>query len=282
MHQYWKTNFVLKRITNKLYGKQIFNNLYAHNGQIGTISISYDMDYKKDVESIPLLIDIMKTHSIKASFAVVGMYVEEFPEIHKEIVRRKHEIVNHTYSHPYNDELKTPKYRSLTTKEKENEISKCNTICNKLLKTKPLGFRFPHFGSEFEVSVYDILEKEKMLYSSSTTSSVSGHIAPFKVRKNLYEFPVTSCPKHFYSPFDTFHSFRSPTTKHSKSEFFDIFAKLIDMSLERKQILNIYVDPLDIISNRLGKIFEIINDKGIKTLTMLDTVKKLAGKYNTP
>ena len=63
------------------------------------ILLSFDIDYKKDMDSIPELLIILDKLSIKASFAVIGMHVEKYPEVFEKILLNGHEILNHTYSH---------------------------------------------------------------------------------------------------------------------------------------------------------------------------------------
>jgi peptidoglycan/xylan/chitin deacetylase (PgdA/CDA1 family) len=45
------------------------------------------------------VLDLLDQYSIKANFFVLGKWVEEYPEIVKEISRRGHLIGNHSYSH---------------------------------------------------------------------------------------------------------------------------------------------------------------------------------------
>lgn len=46
------------------------------------------------------LVDVLARHGVKATFFLIGKYVERRPEFVRSIVAAGHEIGNHTYSHP--------------------------------------------------------------------------------------------------------------------------------------------------------------------------------------
>ncbi|MFH1380793.1 MAG: polysaccharide deacetylase family protein, partial [Candidatus Omnitrophota bacterium] len=48
----------------------------------------------------PQILDILKKSNAKATFFVLGEYVDSYPDIAKRIVSEGHAIGNHTYSHP--------------------------------------------------------------------------------------------------------------------------------------------------------------------------------------
>ncbi|MCU1311852.1 MAG: polysaccharide deacetylase, partial [Candidatus Angelobacter sp.] len=47
-----------------------------------------------------LLLDILAKHNVKATFFLIGQYVQQRREIVRRIVTEGHEIGNHTFSHP--------------------------------------------------------------------------------------------------------------------------------------------------------------------------------------
>lgn len=47
----------------------------------------------------PMILDILKEYNVKATFFVLGKYVEMYPEIIKRQAEEGHEIGNHTFSH---------------------------------------------------------------------------------------------------------------------------------------------------------------------------------------
>lgn len=51
------------------------------------------------------ILDILKEHEVKATFFVMGAYVDDYPHIARRIVEEGHLIGNHTYSHPVLSDL---------------------------------------------------------------------------------------------------------------------------------------------------------------------------------
>lgn len=51
----------------------------------------------------PLLLDVLDSYGVKATFFLIGTNIEKHPGILKEIVKRGHAIGNHTYNHKYED-----------------------------------------------------------------------------------------------------------------------------------------------------------------------------------
>lgn len=62
------------------------------------IYLTFDCGFENGyTESI---LDALKEHDVKATFFVVGHYLESAPEIVKRMVEEGHTVGNHTYSHP--------------------------------------------------------------------------------------------------------------------------------------------------------------------------------------
>jgi len=62
---------------------------------------------------------MLEQYRLPASFACIGKWIEEFPEVHRGLVDKGHEIINHTYSHPDNEQLDpNRKFNELDQKEK--------------------------------------------------------------------------------------------------------------------------------------------------------------------
>jgi len=58
------------------------------------------IDDGPDPDDTPALLDLLDRHGRKAVFFVMGEKVRRFPELAREIVRRGHELGNHTMTHP--------------------------------------------------------------------------------------------------------------------------------------------------------------------------------------
>src|SRR3954462_4960744 len=79
------------------------------------LALTYD-DGPNDPDT-PLLLDVLDNHHVKATFFLIGKYVEQRPDLVRNIVERGHEIGNHTFSHPN---------LSLVSEDREiDELARC-------------------------------------------------------------------------------------------------------------------------------------------------------------
>lgn len=81
------------------------------------------------------ILDILDRYGVKATFFMIGTNVEYYPEVAKEVLRRGHEIGNHTYSHHRLTQMDGP---TLT-----EELKKCEAVMEKTLGHRPTLFRPP-------------------------------------------------------------------------------------------------------------------------------------------
>jgi len=264
-------NKVIREIITLMFPTQYLKLFYKNNinkvnwnGKKSCFTLSFDSDFRKDVEEIPRLLDILSLYSFKASFACIGKFIEQYPKIHSRILEEGHEILNHTYTHPDNEELnKNKKFNELSVEEQKYEIEKCNEVCKKLLNYKPIGFRIPHFGRLYSKNIYRILKEVGYKYSSSTLATKTPNFGlPFN-QDGLIEFPLSSCPMHPFGVFDTWHSLKRGNGKHKKiGEFYALFKKLVDFGITNNSYINVYFDPQDIIDLRQFKqILDYLEEK---------------------
>ncbi|MFH2138128.1 MAG: polysaccharide deacetylase family protein [Candidatus Omnitrophota bacterium] len=224
------------------------------NNKRACLTVSFDCDYSRDAEAIPYVVDLFSQYEIKTSFACVGHWIEKYPDEHKIILEQGHEILNHTYSHPDNDEL-TPgrKFKEIPYKEKKEEISKCHDVCKRILKYEPVGCRIPHFKNLFTEEIYSILKELNYKYSSSTClTSTKSKSLPYMANHGIIEIPLSTCPKHPFTVFDTWHSLNSSKLFYrlihrTEEDYYKLFNVLIELGLETGSYINIYMDPYDVI-----------------------------------
>jgi peptidoglycan/xylan/chitin deacetylase (PgdA/CDA1 family) len=216
-------------------------------------TLSFDCDYPEDVEALPSLLRMLSKFPFKASFACVGAWIEKYPKEHAMILEDGHEIVNHTYSHPDN-ELLNPgrRFRDISRDEKKEEVERCHEICTKILHYAPIGCRIPHFKTLFTEEIYSILDELGYSYSTSTwLTNTTSYGLPYQATESIIEFPVSVCPKHPFTVFDTWHSLNTERLSHrivhrGPKKYLELFDTLINMGLETESYLNVYLDPLDI------------------------------------
>ena len=81
------------------------------------------------------ILDILKKYGVKATFFVIGVNAEKYPQKVKRISDEGHEIGNHTYSHL--------NLRELDEKEIRQELIKGERAIQKITKKKPKLLRPP-------------------------------------------------------------------------------------------------------------------------------------------
>jgi len=73
------------------------------------LSISFDAAWgDSQTEAI---LDILDRYGVKTTFFLVGFWVDRHPELVREMVRRGHEIGNHSATHPHMSQLSESKIR---------------------------------------------------------------------------------------------------------------------------------------------------------------------------
>jgi len=109
--------------------------IYCVDTQEKKIAISFDAAW--GAELTPQILDILDEYNVKATFFLVGFWVEKYPDILKEIYNRGHEIGNHSENHPHMSTL-SPAQMKLEIERVNEEIFQC-------INVTPTVFRAP-FG----------------------------------------------------------------------------------------------------------------------------------------
>ncbi|HLD62482.1 MAG TPA: polysaccharide deacetylase family protein [Candidatus Norongarragalinales archaeon] len=280
-----------------LYEKFFFGSRGASwAGRKCAVSITFDVEYARDAKALKRTAELLDSYSVKGSFACIGKLVEQFPREHALIADEGHEIMNHTYSHPNHDVLNPAEFFNRLPREKQEwEIAEFEKTSRKILGVKPVGFRAPHFGDLNSQSAYEILEKRGYAYSSSTVlTKTKAKGLPFNPsRKNflkpgfgknafeLAELPVMTCPKHYYSVFDSFHCFRTSPPAHAREgEFHGLFSKTLEMALAHGFPAVYYFDPSDVAGKKdFEKSLETLSSK--KKDAWIATCGQIANELRT-
>lgn len=95
------------------------------------------IDDGPDPRDTPLLLDLLDRHETKAIFFMIGEKVRAHPELAREVVRRGHEIGNHTLTHPSGSFWCAGPWRTW------REIAGCQKIIGEITGIKPRLFRAP-------------------------------------------------------------------------------------------------------------------------------------------
>ena len=100
-------------------------------------NILITIDDGPDPHDTPLLLDLLDGHGIKAVFFMIGEKVAAHPELAREVIRRGHEIGNHTMTHPQGSFWCAGPWRTY------REIVKCQQVIGEITGVKPRWFRAP-------------------------------------------------------------------------------------------------------------------------------------------
>lgn len=87
-------------------------------------------------EDTQQLIDILAEHNIKATFFVVGEWVDKYPESVKALSDAGHEVMNHSSTHPHMTEL--------SADQMKEEVQTCNDKIAAVTGKQPILFRPPY------------------------------------------------------------------------------------------------------------------------------------------
>lgn len=109
--------------------------IYSVKTDKKVVALSFDAAWgNEDTEE---LISILKKYNIKATFFLVGSWVDKYPESVKQLYNAGHEIGNHSNTHP--------NMPGLSTEKMLEELNTCNKKIEKTIGVSPILFR-PPFG----------------------------------------------------------------------------------------------------------------------------------------
>lgn len=235
-------------------------------------ALTFDFDFEKDIDAFPLVLDLLKQYGIKAGLAVIGKFVEKYPEIHKRAVAEGHELINHSYTHPDNPHWAPGRFfNKLSFQEQKEEIQKAHEAIARITGYNCVGFRTPHYGNLHTQSVYPILAELGYKYSSSTAAcAFKGFGAPSMHTHGIIEIP-TGCSLNFpFAIFDSWNMLRkkNPFLKNDDA-FIHEFEATIQTVKKNNMFITHYFDPYDVISN--GKLQNMLETlKKVKTVLYRD------------
>ncbi|MDD4688566.1 MAG: polysaccharide deacetylase family protein [Eubacteriales bacterium] len=120
--------------------------IYRVNRDDNKIALTFDVAWDdKDTEAI---LDALDKYKVKASFFIVGEWLDHYPKSSQLILSRGHEILNHSDTHPY--------MTKISETEMSNEILDCDKRIFNLTKKK-LGLFRPPYG-DYNNSVVSVAE----------------------------------------------------------------------------------------------------------------------------
>ena len=123
--------------TAQLYGRTFIGVPRAKQ-----LALTYD-DGPNDPHTLHLL-DVLAKHGVKATFFVIGRYVQRRPDIVRELVNAGHIVGNHTFTHPH--------LVASSAVETLVQLEECQRAVQEVLGQTPRLFR-PPFGGRRPVTL---------------------------------------------------------------------------------------------------------------------------------
>ena len=123
---------------------------------------SYPADHADEQipESVIPILELLDRYNTKATFAVLGVVAERYPELVKEIFDNGHEIASHCYSHKL--------LHQLGKEEFEQEIIRSVHLLLSITGERPIGFTAPSYSlSNATRWALEILYKHGFKYDAS-------------------------------------------------------------------------------------------------------------------
>lgn len=108
--------------------------VYSVDRDDGKIAISFDASWGGD--KTMRLLEILDEYDVKATFFLVGIWVDKYPELVKAIAEHGHEVENHSTKHPHMSQLSESRIRE--------ELAGVSDKIEGLTGVRPTLFRPPY------------------------------------------------------------------------------------------------------------------------------------------
>lgn len=115
--------------------------VYCVEREDSVITVSFDASWGGD--QTMRILDILDEYNAKATFFLVGIWVDKYPELVKAIHDRGHEIGNHSDTHPHMSKLSNAQIRQ--------ELKGMSDKVETLIGVRPTLFRPPYGDYDNEV-----------------------------------------------------------------------------------------------------------------------------------
>ncbi|MBO4539894.1 MAG: polysaccharide deacetylase family protein [Clostridia bacterium] len=125
--------------------------VYSVRTEENKVALTFDAAWGSD--KTEKILDLLDTYGVKATFFLVGFWIEENPELTQEIASRGHCIGNHSQDHPH--------MPTLGPEKMDEQIESVNASLEKSIGARPVFFR-PPFG-DYDNALISLLEKKGMI-----------------------------------------------------------------------------------------------------------------------
>ena len=115
--------------------------------------VALTFDDGPDPWHTPRVLAVLDEHRVKATFFLMGRNIERFPDVAREVVRRGHEIGNHSYSHP--------RLVWMSPQRVRDEIERTDRLLREIGVSGEINFRPPH-AAKFIVLPCVLVQMKKL------------------------------------------------------------------------------------------------------------------------
>lgn len=251
----------------------------------GMICISFDNDYFEDNAAAEDLIPILDQYAITVTWAVIGRWVENYRHLHEKLLRAGHQLINHTWSHPDNAQLRPGdprKFHRMSAEEVEEEIFRAHEYLLKTLGYRMTGFRLPHFVPH--AAAEPVLVKLGYTHTSNEFALTSLSLGvPYVNKWGMAEIPLSPIPRRPERIFETYRLFRAPDgLYHGGRQFFDDFCAALEFTERNKLISCFYFDACDVVRLNDPPFEEYLNVLSRRNIdpVRLEDIASLVLSYN--
>ena len=122
--------------------------VYSVEREDPVLSVTFDASWGGD-KTLAIL-DLLDEYDAKATFFLVGIWVDKYPELVKEIAARGHEIGNHSDSHAHFTQISEGQIR--------HELDACSDKIEALTGVRPTLFRPPY--GDYDNKVVNVSRNE--------------------------------------------------------------------------------------------------------------------------
>lgn len=161
------------------------------------LSISFDAAWGN--EDTPQLIDILSRYNVKATFFVVGDWVDRYPESVKALHDAGHEIMNHSNTHAHLPQL--------SAQEITKDLNACNDKIEAITGVRPTLIR-PPYGDYDDNSIRAIrsMGMEPIQWDVDVPATNENHLGPTGLRVLFVDQRMTTLCRS--SSFTVFFEFK--------------------------------------------------------------------------
>ena len=131
---------------------QLFGDYVARVDTVDKV-VALTFDDGPHPDHTPRVLEVLDQQQVKATFFMMGRNVERFPAVARQVLRRGHEIGNHSYAH-YKLVLMSPR-------RVRSEIERTDELLRDVGVQGEIHFRPPHL-SKFIVLPYVLVRMEKL------------------------------------------------------------------------------------------------------------------------